>query len=79
MSSSPIVNPLVAAGLIPPDLADILAKPPEDAAILKKRSKRITGARELTANEYAERLREEERKKKEAEEKERREGGSHEM
>ena len=63
MSSSPIVNPLVAAGLIPPDLADILATPPEDAAISKKRSKHITGARELTANEYAERLREEERKK----------------
>ena len=74
--------------MIPPDLADILATPPEDAAISKKHSKHITGARELTANEYAEQLREEERKKKEeTEEKERRkeeckskkEGGSHEM
>ena len=65
--SSPIVNPLVAAGLV---LADILAPPSEDAAASKKRTKRITGARELTANEYTARLREEERKKKEvAEEK----------
>ena len=71
MSSSPIVNPLVAAGLVPADLADILATPSEDAAASKKRTKRITGARELTANEYTTWLKEEEGKKKElAEEKE---------
>ena len=45
---SPIANPLVAVGLVPPDLADILATPSEDAAVLKKRTKHITGARELT-------------------------------
>ena len=72
VSSSPIVNPLVAAGLVPVDLADILAPPSEDAAASKKRSKHITGVRELTVNEYTARLKEEERKKKEeAEEKER--------
>ena len=32
VSSSPIVNPLVAAGLVPADLADILATQSEDAA-----------------------------------------------
>ncbi len=70
--SSPIVNPLVAAGLVPLDLADILVTPSEDAAVSKERTKRITGARELTANEYTERLKEDQRKKKDAaEEKER--------
>ena len=43
-SISPIVNPLVAAGLIPEELSDILATPPTDAAVVKKRTKRITGA-----------------------------------
>ena len=71
-SSYFIANPLVAAGLVPVNLADILAPPSEGAAASKKRAKRITGARELTANEYTARLKEEERKKKEvAEEKER--------
>ena len=52
--------------------ADILAPPSEDAAASKKHSKRIAGARKMTANEYTSRLKEEERKKKEvAEEKER--------
>ena len=37
-------------------------------AVLKKRTKRITGARNLTSDEYAEKLRKEDRKKKEAEE-----------
>ena len=69
-SSSPIE--FVAAGLVPVDLADIFAPPPEGAAASKKRTKRITGARELTANEYTAWLKEEERKKKKlAEEKER--------
>ena len=63
--SSPIVNPLVSTGLVPPDLGDILSTPSEDAAVVKKRTKRITGARALTANEYVEMLREERKKEKE--------------
>ena len=63
VSFSPIVNPLIAAGLVPLDLADILVTPSEDAAVSKKRTKRITGARELTANEYAEWLKEGDKKK----------------
>ena len=63
--SSTIVNPLVSAGLVPPDLADILSTPSEDAAVSKKRTKQITGARALTANEYVEMLYEDDRKKKE--------------
>ncbi len=65
-----MINLYVAAGLVPVNLADILATPPDNAAAFKKRNKRITGAREITANEYAERLKEEERKE-EAEKKER--------
>ena len=67
-SPSGIVNPLVAAGLISPDLMEILATPANDAAMSRKRTKRITGARELTANEYVGMLQEEKRKKDEAEE-----------
>ena len=62
--ASPIVNPLVSAGLIPEDLSDILAAPPEDAAISKKRTKRITGARALTADDYSEMLLEEKKEKR---------------
>ena len=50
-SRSPIVNPLVSAGLICPDLMDILATPAADAAVAKRRVKGITGARDLTATE----------------------------
>ena len=64
--SLPIVNPLVSAGLVPPDLADTLSAPSEDAAVAKKWTKRITGARALTANEYVEMLREDDMKKMEA-------------
>ena len=39
-----------------------------DAAVTKKRVKIITGARDLTANEYVERLREDKQRKGEAEE-----------
>ena len=69
-SSTPFspVNPLVAAGLIPGDLSDILITPPEDAAVAKKRTRRIVGARHLTSEEYTQMLRDEVRKKKEAEE-----------
>ena len=46
--ASPVLNPLVDAGLISQDLADILATPSKDAAAVAKQGlKRITGAREL--------------------------------
>ena len=61
------VNPLVCAGLVPEDLSDILVTPSSDAAVAKKRMKRIVGARHLTSDEYVEMLKSEERKKKEAE------------
>ena len=67
--ASPIVNPLVPAGLIPEDLSDILAAPLEDAAISKKCTKRITGVRALTADDFSEMLLEEGKKKKEEAEK----------
>ena len=38
------VNPLVAAGLVPENLSDILITPPDDAAVTKQRTKRIVGA-----------------------------------
>ena len=55
--SSFVMNPLVAAGLVNPDLADIPATPPNNAAVTKQRVKRIVGARDLTSNEYTEMLR----------------------
>ncbi len=65
----PVVrNPLVSAGLIPDELSDILATPSADAEVAKTRTKRITGARYLTADEYHQMLKEDERKEKEAEE-----------
>ena len=63
-----VTNPLVAAGLVSPDLVDILAVPLEDAAVTKRKTKRITGARDLTASDYAEMLWEDKRRKKEIEE-----------
>ena len=65
---SPIINPLVMAGLVPEDLSDILSKPLKDSAVTKKRTKRITVVRNLTSEEYVEMLREDKRKKIEAEE-----------
>ena len=67
-----IVNPLVAAGLISPDLMDILVAPAEDDAVSKKRTKRITGARDLTSEGYTEMLREEKKRKVAVEEEKRR-------
>ncbi len=58
-----INNPLVSAGLISPDLMDILVIPSDDAAVTKKHSKRITGARDLTSKEYSDMLRNAQRKK----------------
>ena len=46
---------------------DILVTPSDDAAVTKKRSKRITGARDLTSKEYSDMLRNAQRKKEEAE------------
>ena len=62
LCSTSTLNPLVKAGLIPPDLVDILATPPTTT----EPTKHITGARELTTNEYYEWLQAEELKKKEA-------------
>ena len=61
-----VTNPLVAAGLVSPDL--ILAVPLEDAAVTKRKTKRIIGARDLIAGDYAEMLREDKRRKKKIEE-----------
>ena len=58
-----ISNPLVAAGLIPEDLADILSAPEETTATKRRR---ITGARVLTADEYYKMMEEKDRKEKEA-------------
>ena len=54
--STPTLNSLVRAGLIPPHLADLLTTPPAT----KQPTKHITGARDLTANEYYQWLQEEE-------------------
>ena len=71
--ASPVLNPLVDAGLISQDLADILATPSKDAAAVAKQVlKRITGARELTANDYFEMLKECQSKKKRLEEEKKR-------
>ena len=67
VSSFSPVNPLVCAGLVPEDLSDILVTASSDAAVAKKRTKRIVGARHLTSDEYVEMVKSEERKKKEAE------------
>ena len=66
-SPFPPINPLVAAGLVPEDLSDILITPASDAAVAKKITKRIVGARHLTSDEYVQMIHNEERKKKEAE------------
>ena len=48
--------------MVSPDLADILSAPSADAAVAKQRTKRIIGARDLTAHDYVETLREDKRK-----------------
>ncbi len=61
-------NPLVMAGLISADMADILTTPLPDEAMIRKRTKRIiTGARDLTANEYRDMLLQEKRRKEDLE------------
>lgn len=56
------MNPLVAAGLIPEHLQDILVSP-EDGPKKKKRSRMVTKARVITGDEYMEIMREKGRKK----------------
>ena len=58
-----ITNPLVAAGLIPANLSDILSTPEETTST---KQRRITGARVLTADEYHKMMEEKDRKEKEA-------------
>ena len=62
-----ISNPLVSGCLISPDFIDIIVAPANDAVVMK-RSKRITGARHLTAVKHADMLREDKRMKEELEE-----------
>jgi hypothetical protein len=62
-----IENPLVRVGLIPQDLADIFLSPQTDERD-KRPSRRITGVRVLTSNEYVEMMREKDRKENEASE-----------
>ena len=56
-------HPLIAAGLIPEEMAEILEIPRHNAAGIKKRTKCITGARDLTAEDYREMLVEDKRRK----------------
>ena len=63
---SPVENPLVRAGLVPAHLADIFATDYADATTEKRGSRRITGVRVLTSNDYVERMKEKERKEREA-------------
>ena len=65
--SRPIDNPLVSARLIPAEMADILETPLPDAASIRKRTKHITGARDLTAEDYREMLVQNKRRKEELE------------
>ena len=58
------INPLVVTGLVSEDLSDILITPPKDATVAKTRTFRTAGARNLTFNEYAEKLRADKKKRK---------------
>ena len=63
----------MSAGLIPAEMADILETPLPDAASIRKRTKRITGARDLTAEDYREMLVQNKRRKEELEQQKQRE------
>ena len=65
LSRPHVENPLVKAGLIPLHLADILS-PQQETDTEKRKSRRITGVRVLTSNEYTEMMRERDRKEKQA-------------
>lgn len=60
-----VENPLVKAGLVPQHLADIFVTGHADETSEKRSSRRITGVRVLTANDYVEMMREKDRKAKE--------------
>ncbi len=62
--TTPVTNPLVSAGLVPENLADILAV--SDPQMQPKR--RIIKARVLTEDEFYDTLKEKERKEKEEQE-----------
>ena len=53
----------MAAGKISPDLVDILVTRAEDDAVSKKRTKMITGSRDLASEKYREMLAEDKKKK----------------
>jgi hypothetical protein len=61
-----VENPLVRVWLIPQHLGDIFLTPHGDDMAEKRPSRRITGVRVLTSNEYTEMIREKHRKEKEA-------------
>ena len=65
---SPVVNKLVAAGLINPDLMDILATPGRCCCGNKKKSKTNYWCKRLKLQMNIERLREDKQRKEEAEE-----------
>ena len=66
-----VENPLVRVGLVPQHLADIFLQ--ADKTAERRPSRRITGVRVLTSNEYVQMVREKDRKEKEAAEKRRKE------
>ncbi len=59
---------LLEAGFIPEEMADILEIPQSNEASSRKRTKRITGARDLTAEDYRNMLLADKKKKEELEE-----------
>ena len=65
-SRAAVENPLVRAGLVPQHLADIFMTVHADEANDKRTSRRITGVRVLTSNDYVEIMKEKDRKVKEA-------------
>ncbi len=65
VTSPPVENPLVAAGLVPTELAEIFCTPTCDNPVKRRR---LTNARVLTENEYYHMLKEKEQKEKEEQE-----------
>ena len=63
LSQPHVQNPLVRAGLVPECLTDILS--PQENNATEKRSRRITGVRVLTSNEYTEMMKVKDRREKE--------------
>ena len=61
-----VENPLVRAGLVPEHLADIFLTANADEANKARASRRITGVRVLTSEDYVKMVREKEKKEKDA-------------